>query len=244
MGTKSRWIAVVFGTVGCVSGVAHASFTPIQSPPHGEANQAQILSEVYGGTFSADGHDFTNGSIRAVRIDDAQDALVFSGQFFVRAVAKFADRAEAFGVTGGVGDLTPHYHKLFEVQGSGYDVSGSRTEDNMNIRWAMKGSSAVYSTDASLNPKHHDAEVTYRVDGVSDNLLEYMLFWENLNADEPAGTKTRSDFNDLVVEVFQRSGSSATSVTNAAPLPAGIWPGSALLGGLLLWRSRRRLRIA
>jgi hypothetical protein len=53
---------------------ANAGFTtigPTSNP--GEPNQATILSHIYGGTFVADGVNFTNGSLTATRVDDDAD---------------------------------------------------------------------------------------------------------------------------------------------------------------------------
>lgn len=54
-----------------VTGAANAAFTTIT--PSGEPTQADILGDLYGGTFVANGLDFSNGSITATRIDDDID---------------------------------------------------------------------------------------------------------------------------------------------------------------------------
>ena len=250
---RSHWKAVVFGAAISVAGASHASLTTIQSPPSREANQAQILSHFYGGTFVASGNDFTNGSLTAVRL--GKDATFDGGNFAVQTIAKFANRSEGFGfVPGSSGGA---YHKLFEVAGADFSANGASDVDtgSGSFRWAMNGVSAVYTSNQANNPKNQDAAVTYQIDGTADHLTHYALFWENLNADEPAGVKTRNDFNDLVVDVTRKSSSvggsglasgmtGGSGPTNAAPLPAAVWPGGGMLLGLLIYRGRRKLRSA
>src|SRR5687767_10429009 len=53
-----------------IAGTAQAGFTVV-GPPHGaELSQAQILGQLYGGTFVSDGLGFTNGSLSLSRVDD------------------------------------------------------------------------------------------------------------------------------------------------------------------------------
>jgi hypothetical protein len=58
---------------------ANAGFSTISpSSNPSEPDQAAILSHIYGGTFTASGVDFTNGSLTATRLDDDTDTS-FSG---------------------------------------------------------------------------------------------------------------------------------------------------------------------
>jgi hypothetical protein len=226
---------------------AQASFTPFQSPPSREADQAEILGHAYGGTFTASGDDFTNGAIRAVRIDDSSsDQLFTGGTYSVRTLAKFANRTEGFGFVAG--DSGGSYHKVFGVSGSNFGASGSATNVDAgsgSVRFAMNGKSAVYTTASSENPGAQDAAITYRIDGVGDKITRYALFWENLNADEPSSVQTRNDFNDLVVEVSRGGGTKSApgaggaDGATAVPLPPAVWSGgTALVGVLALMRKR------
>jgi hypothetical protein len=226
------------------AGAARASFTPFQSPPSREADQTQILAHTYGGTFTQAGEDFTNGAIRAVRLDDSSGDQFFSGgTYSVRTLAKFANRTEGFGFVTGVSGGS--YQKLFGVSGSKFGGTGSASNVDTgsgSVRFAMNGKSAVYTTADADNSGGRDAAITYRIDGVGDNITRYALFWENLNADEPAGVKTLNDFNDLVVEVW-RGGATKSAPgadgANAVPLPPAVWSGgAALVGALTLMRKR------
>jgi len=250
---KKQWMAMLFSAAGWVVTPAQAGLTPIQSPPPGEKNQAQILSEFYGGKFMSSGNDFTNGSLRAVRL--ISDSTFAAGDYAVKTIARFAERAEGFGFVDGTSGGS--YHKLFEVSGSNFGATGSANVNtgSGSFRWAMNGKSAIYTSKESDNAKKQDALVTYRIDGTADRLTHYALFWENLNADEPANVHTRNDFNDLVVDVTKKTSTSIgnglgagvtgpSGGTNAAPLPAAVWPGGAMLAGILLYRARRKLRVA
>ena len=59
-----------------------AGLTSISAPPSSEKDQVQILSHTYGGTFVADGNDFTNGAIRAVRLDDSGGDSFFNSGIY------------------------------------------------------------------------------------------------------------------------------------------------------------------
>src|SRR5438105_1266066 len=86
---KNQWIAVVLGAIGSVGTTANASLTAIEAPPSGEKNQAQILSHFYGGTFVSDRNDLTNGTLRAVRLDDSGgDSTFAGGPYSVETIAK------------------------------------------------------------------------------------------------------------------------------------------------------------
>src|SRR3954470_10647817 len=78
--------------------VARGGFTSVNShpPPH-EANQEQILEHVYGGNFKADGLNFSNGTVTATRIDDADDTTWTKQVASVRPLANFAKRKQALG---------------------------------------------------------------------------------------------------------------------------------------------------
>jgi hypothetical protein len=240
-----RWTigigAALFGAAA-----TNANLTSIQAPPSREQDQAQILGHAYGGTFVSDGNDLTNGAIRAVRLDDATGDQVFAGgTYSVRTLAQFAQRQQGFGYFDGASGGS--YHKLFEVSGSNYAATGSKTNVNTStesIRFAMNGKSAVYTTASADNANAKDAAITYRIDGLGDNLVRYALFWENLNADEPSGVKTVNDYNDLAVEVSRGGPSAANGAAAAAPLPAAVWSGGALLVGVLALMRKPSTRVA
>src|SRR4051812_6636432 len=65
-----------------LSSAAHASFSPIHAPPQGEMTHAQILSHVYGGTFTPSlgrAFDLSNGTIVAERIEDRINPSIREG---------------------------------------------------------------------------------------------------------------------------------------------------------------------
>lgn len=75
-GSRARWIVLLAGVL--LPGVAsRAAFTPILPPQPGEQSQAQILGHIYGGTFTGSGSvNFSNGVVRATRIQDTLDPTV------------------------------------------------------------------------------------------------------------------------------------------------------------------------
>src|SRR4051812_9425037 len=73
--TPWRWASslALLCTIAVASSDARAGFTPINfshSPRNSrEATHEQILEHTYGGDFTADGMNFSNGSVTVTRID-------------------------------------------------------------------------------------------------------------------------------------------------------------------------------
>jgi hypothetical protein len=95
-------------------------YTYIGSPAPGEASHAQILSQIYGGSFTKTSLNYSNGTISALRVydhDDAQmsmnlltptltnqvDQIWTDGIATVTAEAKYASLHQSFGWNGGGG---------------------------------------------------------------------------------------------------------------------------------------------
>lgn len=218
-----------------VGGQAQAATTSIVAPPPGEDNHLTIFENVYGGgTWSAFGNDFSNGSLTAVRMDDDDDQ-VFSLDTLVDGSARavFARFNQSFGYLAGdssSGSIEDDYTELFGVSGNGYSVAGSQSDIDLtgsDFRWARKGANGVASSKNSDNPTGQDHLITYTVQGLNAPDPVYMLFFEDL-----FGDASDNDYNDLVVEI------SAVSPT-AAPTPAAVVPGLALLGFAAFGRRRR-----
>src|SRR6185369_17022449 len=116
---QRRWIAalaLVGATCTGGAGVARAGLTHVNShPPPREANQQQILEHAYGGNFQADGLNFSNGTVTATRIDDADDMTWTQQVGGVRPLANFAKRKQALGFFEDSGGQTK---TLFAVTGA------------------------------------------------------------------------------------------------------------------------------
>jgi hypothetical protein len=234
----SAWIA---------SSARAAAFTSYNSPPPGEGSQPGILETVYGGgTFvptSPGSKNFTNGAITAVRVEDTynpavdgltppsplsttenigNDDRLWSGNFHLAsAEAIFGVYRQEFGYYNGASGGT--YHKLFDQTGYGYDVQGSADLDPLNlsnttIRWARGGENRVLSSNPSDNQDGLDHLITYRIDGLGDGQLTWLLFWEDkLSWEQNADF----DYDDEVVQI--------KAYHSAQPLPAVPEPGTIAL---------------
>ena len=77
MMTKNRFTASVLSAVVALSATGAAmatpTFTTVNPPPGGEKNHAQLLSQVYGGTWTlgSNHRDYSNGGMSAMRLADA-----------------------------------------------------------------------------------------------------------------------------------------------------------------------------
>ncbi len=212
-----------------VSSSAMGAYTTIHTPHVGEPDQAGILSQVYGGTFTASGLDFTNGSLTATRIEDSNpngpndETFSFGGsQVTAKAIARFGDLKITAGFEGAA-DLA--------VSGIAFAVSGS---ENYNLPDGVKANikTSAGDTFSSLGPDNKDGAdhlVTYLLSGDSIKTPTVVMFWEDL----AIGAKRADfDYNDLVVQA---------SVNPAViPLPAAVYPGIALLLGLGGFKALRR----
>jgi len=212
---------------------AFAGFTSIGAPNFGrggEASQAEILSNTYGGSFTANGLDFTNGSITATRIDDSKDQTFKGDITSSRALARFALYGQGFAY-GDVSSPT----QLFTVGGNNFTVTGSTGAVDLPASYSFvrTGQGGNKSSSNAANSDGQDHLVTYLLTGSGVTGPTYVLFWEDLNKN-----KSDFDFNDLAVEV------KATSPI-IVPLPAAAWSGLVTLaGGALVAGYRKRRAMA
>ena len=221
---------------------AHAGFTNVNAPIHAtESSHAQILSQAYGGTFSASGVNFGNGTLTAQRLNDdstGSDECWGNAIFSARAIARFAGAEQTFGVidgASGAGTL----QELFTVTGWGTSVSGSAVDLDLcekTVRFARVGSGNLgdetFSSLSLDNFGAADQMVSYRLLGGPGGVDRFLLFFEDVGA----GLDSDWDFNDLVVELTARPG------VNAVPLPPAAWSGLAALATAGLWNGRKRIR--
>jgi hypothetical protein len=242
-------------TMGLVA-AAEAGFTTV-SKNAGEATHEQLFEHIYGGDFVADGLNFTNGVITAIRVQDylpgpdgvmdmtngaadsAADQIWMNGKFTATAEARYANFEQAFGYV--LGSSGGSFTKLFDVSGSGFNVSGSTTMAidllGETFRWARGGDNGIFTSKDGDNKDDLDHMVTYKIEGLNDGTVTWLLFWEDLNKNfwQNEGWLSRDgDFNDLVVEV------KATAI----PLPAAALPAAGMLVALGVVKKLRRRRTA
>jgi len=215
---------------------AQAGFTTINPPNYGkggEATQAEILSNSYGGSFTSNGLNFTNGTLTATRIDDNNDQF-FSGDLTSsKALATFADFKQGFGYGPTASPTT-----LFNVGGDEFSVTGSTGAVDLPAKYSFvrtpgtgANSGTVVSSTDLANKDGKDHLVTYLLTGAGITEKTYVLFWE----DKLASKRSDFDFNDLAVEV---KGVNAVVV----PLPAAAWSGLVTLAGGALVAGYRKAR--
>jgi hypothetical protein len=251
----------VTATISVWAGTATANFTPVHAPPLGEATHNQILSQVYGGPFTASGLNFINGggsgTIKATRVDDAlagggpgdnlhlvfgapggstTDQLWVDGIADAKAEAKFAAYSQKFGydLLDGLG-----YQPLFNVKitgPTGYDVSGSNSHQfslGVPWNWARSGQGGTFNSQESRNTDGLDHMVTYQITDLTDpGKAVWMLFWEDLPGSFTSGSSDR-DFNDLAVEV-------RASPVATVPLPGADILAMIGFAGVSVLRYRRK----
>ncbi|MFW6059470.1 MAG: DUF4114 domain-containing protein [Phycisphaeraceae bacterium] len=213
------------------SGQLEAASTTVGAPYPGEDNHRQILDSLYGGSFTASGSDFSNGTVQALRVDDEADQLwSLSDPINASVRAVFAGLDQSFGYIPGDDGSTDDFVELFDASGTEYSVSGSASNVDLgdgDIRWARKGSNGIASSRNTDNLDDKDHLITYSITGLPDvSEPVYLLLFEDLFGN----TGADNDYNDLVVEI--------SSVAHA-PTPAAAGAGLMLLGVAGFARRRR-----
>src|SRR5205814_8297484 len=134
----------------------------------------------------------------------------------------FSDHTQAFGTSD-----NGTFVKSFDVNGVLYAVTGSGTVDLTHGITAV-GRSGDSSTNSSIvgdNPDGRDHVVTYKITG-DGPILEYMLFWEDLDLPPGPIHASPNDFNDLGITLR------AAHTGRVAPLPPAALTGTAPIASL------------
>ncbi len=229
-------IAAVCGLSLWVVSTANAGFTTINTPRPSEANFATILGDVYGGTFTPNGVNFSNAAgVTATRIDDDNDQVFDTGgSLTARAVAIYSRMPQNFGVWDGAGP-GGSYNKLFDatpLPGGGASGSVTDVPVTAQLRFGRGGNTAVYSSNIAdgTDTLGRDHQVVWTISGNGIKPGTMLIGWED---DDRLGTLSDFDFQDLVVEV----------VTGAPiPLPTAAIPGLLTLVGVAIITKVRKLR--
>jgi hypothetical protein len=247
--TKNRTNACVLSAAAlCLaSGAAMATptFTTVNNPPSGEKNHTQLLSQIYGGTWSksSNGRDYASSTMTAMRLADGgvamptslttgvsgtDNAWVGPAMTSIVAKAKYAADNSIFGYFDDSGS-DHSFHTIF-------NTSAFNSPATINLpasfRWAIKDTSTntTVTSRSSDNAgsgqwcnQSFDQLVTYKITDRNGN-CEWALFWE----DRTKSQCSDYDFNDAVI-----------TISTCPTVPA---PGAAALGlmGLGLMAKRRR----
>ncbi|HEX4125456.1 MAG TPA: hypothetical protein VHY37_12065 [Tepidisphaeraceae bacterium] len=220
---------------------AQAGFTEALPTKYGEPEQGQILSHVLGGTFTASGDNFSNGTITATQLDDSADQTWTGSIISAQAVAAFSQLPEVFGYIPGADSsgFTP----LFTASGHGYDVTGSSGAVPItdSYQLARDGPNALFSSDPANSADQSVHMLAYAVTGLPNQLptvQTWMLFWE-----DTAAPASDWDYNDLVVEL-QTDPPAPSTTPLLIPLPPAVWSGLSGLVALLVVAGIGRYRRA
>ena len=221
--SKYQFARALVATVVFAAAPAYAGFTKVAGPLTQQPTQSEILSQIYGGSFSGDGESYSNGTITAERIADFDapetDQIWKAGKYVVRSVAKFTSEESRFYASN------PMNPQVIATPADFY--------------FTAKNYYGTSSTDVSMNSDAADHFVTYQIQ--TEGAPKYVLFWEDLpqtrtNRNSEASW---SDFNDLVLEVQSAAPNGAV-----IPLPPAAFAGGATMavfavGNFLRNRFRR-----
>ena len=219
--------------------------TVVNEPWPGEASQSQMLSGIFGGSFTSMGQvsafdgrsggsgtvdiGFTNGSISAMRVGDmgggsSTNLLGLSAAMNDQAFAAGSYRASVIGHNSSLA----HEFGVME-NGSFRSLLSSSDEGDATIHpkgeftWAIQTSNGgQFSSDDAMNGGT-DHMVTYALYDAQQNLIGAVLFFEDWG-----GAGSDYDFNDLGI------------LLTLAPTPNAALLGLAGLGGIGLANGRRR----
>ncbi len=239
---KFMGLVAAIGLGVLTAGQAKAGYTTINAPNYGkggEASQAEILSNSYGGTFTANGLNFTNGSTTAIRINDDNDQVWNLHILSTKTLATFASLKQGLGITDG-----KSFEQLFNVSGKGFAATGGTGEVDTPKSYEFVrngGSSTAFSSKDADNNDGKDHMVTYllvnndirpasKVQG-GEHELTFVTFWEDLSK----AKHSDFDFNDLAVEI-------KASCPVVVPLPAAAWSGLMTLAGGAVAAGYRKAR--
>lgn len=231
-----RFVTTVAG-IAAAAATAHAGveYTNVLEPIYpGELNHAEILADIFGGTFSANAYDYSNGTVTAARLaDDGADGIVqlLTGDangpedqiwgdgdgVSLVIKAKYAADTATFGwIDGSSGGV---FNPLIATGNLEDKVFAALTGE---FRWALDDATTNYLVtssplDQQLNSNPVDQMVAYHLTGLEGGENSWILFFE----DRIGGDY---DFNDAAI------------VISVVPAPGAF----ALLGLGALTVTRRR----
>jgi len=237
-------------TIAILITSALASYSEVVYPSSApeEPSHAEILGDIYGGTFTKtneavdlgyglwtifSNHDPVN-PVTAYRINDLNgemeslnivtngpddvDQIWTNGITIVTAEARYADMFQSFGWNGGGLGASPDDY--IELLAEVGQVSDPFVISGDFLWGGMPNDSGLWWSKNSLNSDGSDHMVTYKITGLETEQTVWLAFWEDLPS-----TGWDQDYQDFVIEV------------RAIPEPASMLLFG--LGALALLRKRR-----
>jgi hypothetical protein len=247
---------------------AQASLMSTNNPYPSEVGLPAILSHAFGGTFTADPsdlHDFTNGSLTAVRVDDGQigdapaatpdgsdvleplggsDDLWQGSVDSARVIGLFTGHKQTFGYFSGATGNS--YQQLFAATGYGFAPDGSATSNTSLVnsasgvfRFTRDGSNGGHKPfpPDHNNFDHTDEMLTYEIQGLNNNLNTYVLAFDQMLGQCHNGGMYSDDF---AVEITGPSANGQSQDPAVTPEPGTALAAVAMT---LLTTRRRRPRM-
>jgi hypothetical protein len=204
---------VVLGVmVLTASSVFGTGYTNVGPPAGGEASHAEILQDIYGGEFTADGVNYNNtAGITALRVFDFDgaetirlnllsdsldgniDQVWTDGAALVTAKAVWAGDSQSFGWNEGGLETTTYEELLTDAD---LDDPGVAVNIHGDFLWGYKPDGQNWWSLNSQNQNGEDHMVTYKVEGLAGPEVVWLIFME----DRPLDSADK-DYNDFVVEI-------------------------------------------
>jgi len=190
---------------------------------HTDPTHAQLLGNALGGSFSASGLDFSNGSINAIRNRDignvhATDQAWSAGYYRSKLTYDSPEgRSASFGFVNGMSGGS--YQSLINTSNVG---SSAVLDTDGEFRWAIKLDGGRVLTSRMSNNGGVDAMVSYSLYNNAGKFIGSMLLFDDkISAPE-------KDYADVAV------------LLTLAPTPQAASLGLLGLGGLGVLAGRRR----
>lgn len=241
MKTRTIALTMILTACGATSAMAAPQFTTVNAPPAGEKSHGYILGQIYGGSFTKSGRDYSNSLLTAQRLADsgaaatslsnptsglsADNAWIGPASTIITAEAKYAAHNSTFGYYDDT-KANPTFIPIFNT--SSFDQP-KVIEIPAAFRWAIKNNTTgrIFTSNPNNNIQNGqklDQLVTYKMNGMAPGINEWVLFWEDLTPNDCSDY----DYNDSAITI--------RTFTNV-PTPGT----AALLGaGCVLMRRRKR----
>lgn len=203
---------------------AHAAATFTTVANNG-AKQKATLADIYGGTWTTNGRNFTNGTLTATRVADGGVSTpsslttgvagtddIWKGGTTITAKVISDNPYENYKF-GYINDSSSS-HPFVQLLNTQYIGSSTTVAIPTNFRWALKDLRPVdlltsRKSDNSDGCNTYDHMITYRITG--GNCDQWILFWQ-----DDFSNCRQECFNDAVIQITRCIPSPGTAVLGLA----------------------------